>query len=147
MFLGMKRFFGLSTLRFVTACVALGPEQGDTPLPRHLYRSRGEEQARLARRAHRPDRYAQMVTLHQQGLRAAGIAHRIGIGERTVRRWLAHGTFPEAKRRRRRPSLIDPYEAYVKKRWREGCHNVAVKRDFAKSLLTAKLHRELTARG
>jgi hypothetical protein len=30
-----------------------------------------------------------------------------------VRRWLAHGSFPEARRRRRRPSLIDPYERYV----------------------------------
>lgn len=50
----------------------------------------------------------------------AEIASRIGIGERTVHRWLRNGSFPEARRRRRRPSLIDPYERYVQQWWQEG---------------------------
>jgi hypothetical protein len=52
-----------------------------------------------------------------------------------VHRWLAHGSFPEARPRRRRPSLIDPYERYVLMWWREGNRN------------GAQLYRELTSRG
>jgi transposase len=91
--------------------------------------------AQEGRRAQKLDRYAQVVELHQQGVKAADIASRVGIGERTVHRWLAHGSFPEAKQRRRRPSLIDPYERYVLKRWQEGHHN------------GSQLYRELKAQG
>lgn len=74
-------------------------------------RSRREEQARLARRAQKLDRYEQVLELRDQGLTAADIGFRIGVSGRTVQRWLAHGSFPEARRRRRRPSLIDPIRA------------------------------------
>jgi transposase len=57
------------------------------------------------------------------------------MGERTIRDWLAHGSYPEPKRRRRRPSLIDRYEREVLKRWAQGDHN------------GASLHRELRAQG
>src|SRR5258708_5446937 len=97
--------------------------------------SRSEEQARLARRAQKLDRYDQVVELQKQGVRAADIASRVGIGQRTVHRWLAHGSFPEAKQRRRRPSLIDPYERYVIQRLQQGCQN------------GLQLYRELAAQG
>jgi transposase len=86
-------------------------------------RSRREEQARLARRAQNLDRYEQALELRAQGLTAADIGSRIGLSGRTVQRWLAHGSFPEARRRRRRPSLIDPYERYVLQWWQEGKRN------------------------
>ncbi len=98
-------------------------------------RSRREEQARLARRAQKLDRYEQVLELHDQGLTAAGIGSRVGISGRTVQRWLAHGSFPEARRRRRRPSLIDPYERYVLQWWQAGNRN------------GLQLYRELTAQG
>jgi transposase len=75
------------------------------------------------------------LNAHDQGLKAADIASRIGISGRTVHRWLAHGSFPEARRRRRRPSLIDPYERYVLNWWQEGNRN------------GLQLYRELTSRG
>ncbi len=108
------------------------------PVPeeeRHPARSRSEEQARVARRAQKLDRYEQIIELHDQGLTAIDIASRIGISGRTVHRWLAHGSFPEARRRRRRPSLIDPYERYVLQWWHEGNRN------------GLQLYRELTSRG
>jgi hypothetical protein len=52
-----------------------------------------------------------------------------------VQRWLAHGSFPEAKRRRRRPSLIDSYERFVFQWWQQGNRN------------GLQLYRELTAQG
>src|SRR6266568_3778855 len=91
--------------------------------------------AQEGRRAQKLDLYEQMVELHQQGVKAADIASRVGIGERTVHRWLAHGSFPKTRRRRRRPSLIDPYERSVISRWQEGCHT------------GSQLYRELTAQG
>src|SRR6266699_868378 len=98
-------------------------------------RSRSVKLAQEGRRAQKLDRYTQVVGLHLQGLRAADIASRVGVGERTVHRWLRNGTFPEAKRRRRRPSLIDPYERYVLNWWQEGNRK------------GAQLYRDLTAQG
>jgi len=86
-------------------------------------RSLSVKLAQVGRRAQKLDRYEQVVELHQHGVKAADIASRVGIGERTVHRWLAHGSFPEARRRRRRPSLIDPYERYVFQWWQEGHRN------------------------
>jgi transposase len=98
-------------------------------------RSRHEEQARLARRAQKLDRYEQALELRDQGLTAAEIGSRIGVSGRTVQRWLGHGSFPEARRRRRRPSLIDPYERYVREWWQAGNRN------------GLQLYRELRAQG
>jgi transposase len=98
-------------------------------------RTRREEEARLARRAQKLDRYEQVLELRDQGLTAADVGSRIGISGRTVQRWLAHGSFPEARRRRRRPSLIDPYERYVLQWWRAGNRN------------GLQLYRALTAQG
>src|SRR6266700_7284590 len=98
-------------------------------------RTHREEEARLARRAQKLDRYEQVLELRDQGLTAADIGPRIGVSGRTIRRWLAHGSFPEARRRRRRPSLIDPYERYVLQWWQAGNRN------------GLQLYRELTAQG
>ncbi len=98
-------------------------------------RGRLVQLAREGRRVQKLDRYTQVVALHQQGLRAPDIASRALISARTVHRWLRHGTFPEARRRRRRPSLIDPYERYVLTWWQEGNRN------------GAQLYRELISRG
>jgi transposase len=107
----------------------------ERPHERSFYRSRREEQARLARKAERGQRYEQVLTLQLQGLRTSDIAMQVGMGERTVRDWLAHGSYPEPKHRRRRPSLVDRYEREVLKRWEQGDHN------------GASLYRELRAQG
>src|SRR5712692_2014983 len=98
-------------------------------------RSRREEQARLARRAQKLDRYEQVLELRDQGLTAADIGSRIGVSGRTVQRWLAYGSFPEARRRRRQPSLIAPYERHVLQWWQAGNRN------------GSQLYRELKAQG
>lgn len=82
-----------------------------------------QERARLTRREQRSDKYQQVRELHARGLIQAEIAHRTGVSQRTVRRWLKTETFPEMGRRRKRPSIFDPYSAYVLKRWEEGCRN------------------------
>ncbi len=98
-------------------------------------RSPSVKLAQVGRRAQKLDQYEQVVEFHQQGVKAADMASHVGIGERTVHRWLAHGSFPEARQRRRRPSLIDPYERYVLKWWQEGHRH------------GSQLYRELKAQG
>jgi predicted DNA-binding transcriptional regulator AlpA len=100
------------------------PEETELVLEeRHPARSLSVKLAQEGQRAQKLDRYQQVVEIHQQGVKASDIASRIGIGERTVYRWLAHGSFPEVKRRRRRPGLIDPYERYVLQWWQQGNRN------------------------
>ncbi len=82
-----------------------------------------QERARLTRREQRYDQYQQVLELQTQGFTQAEIAHRTGVSQRTIRRWLKVETFPEIGRRRKRPSSFDPYGAYVLKRWEEGCRN------------------------
>ena len=44
-----------------------------------------------------------------QGLTAKEIARQLKMSERTVQTWLAAGTFPEAKKRRKKPSSFDTF--------------------------------------
>jgi transposase len=87
------------------------------PEPAHV------EKARLARRAGRYARYEQVVQLREQGLKPKQIAQRLELSERTVRDWLKAGSFPEAKKRRKRQSSFDAFAPYVLKRWQEGVRN------------------------
>ena len=87
------------------------------PEPAHV------EKVRLARRAGRYARYEQVVQLREQGLKPKQIAQRLELSERTVRDWLKAGSFPEAKKRRKRHSCFDAFAPYVLKRWQEGERN------------------------
>ncbi|MGI4790084.1 MAG: transposase [Janthinobacterium lividum] len=97
------------------------------------------EQARKKESAQRRERrlanYAQVHELHRQGLTIEAIARQVGIGGRTVQRYLAAQTFPERSRRRRSARSIDAFSVYLKQRFAAGCHNAA------------QLFRELQAQG
>jgi transposase len=81
------------------------------------------KETRLTRRAGREARYKQVVERHEQGFTAKEIACQLNLSERTVQRWLASGTFPEAKKRRKKASSFDEFAPYVLKRWQEGERN------------------------
>lgn len=81
------------------------------------------QKARLARRSGRYARYEQVIELHEQGMKPKEIAQHLGMGERTVHRWLASGSFPEARRRRKRQSPFDPFAASVLALWQKGERN------------------------
>jgi DNA-binding NarL/FixJ family response regulator len=78
-------------------------EEWRPPEPAHV------EKVRLARRAGRYARYQQVVQLPEQGMAAKEIACRLDLSQRTVQRWLTAGTFPEAKKRRKRQSSFDAF--------------------------------------
>jgi transposase len=88
-----------------------------------------------AKREERLAKYEQVVALRKQGFSQTAIASQVGIGHMTVSRWLAHGAFPEYQSPLRKTG-VDIHLPYLRERWEAGYHNIAVKRDFAKSLLT-----------
>jgi transposase len=63
-----------------------------------------------------------MMALRAQGMKQADIAKRVGISERTVRKWLKTGALP-SDRRPNRHRVFDPYAAYILERWQAGVHD------------------------
>jgi transposase len=87
------------------------------------------------RRVQRLARYDAVVALHQEGHSHAAISRQTGLGRRTVRRYLRAPAFPERSAPPARPTMLAPYEAYLRTRWTEGCHNAQ------------QLWREIRSRG
>jgi transposase len=81
------------------------------------------QERRQERRAQRLARYDAVVDLHRQGHSQAAIGRQTGLGRKTVRRYLRAGAFPERATPPARPSRLAPYEAYLRTRWADGCHN------------------------
>src|SRR5512144_2761042 len=93
------------------------------PTPRPVALSRAEQRAR-DRLEQREKRYEEVARLRQAGLPLQRIARALGMGHKTVTRWLRAGQAP-TYRKPPRPKLIDHYQEYVERRWQEGCHNAA----------------------
>jgi transposase len=86
-------------------------------------------------RAKRVAEYAQAHALRQQGWTLKAISTPMGRHHRTVRKYLEASTLPERPPRRRPPSILDPYKAYLLERWKAGCLSVL------------ELYREIQAQG
>ena len=67
--------------------------------------------------------YEQTRQLRQEGFTAGPIAQRLGISPTTASKYLKSDAFPERKTRASPPGSIEPYTAYLRGRWDEGCHN------------------------
>lgn len=81
------------------------------------------QKARLTRGAGRKARYEQAMEGLAQGLTTKEVACQLGMSERTVQKWKTSGTFPEAKKRRKKRSEFDAFAPYVLKRWQQGERN------------------------
>lgn len=87
-------------------------------------RSRAERVASEAARQQRLTRYLQVRQLDaEKGLNILQIARRLGMSRVTVRKYLSAETFPEWSPHRSAPRMLQPYEAHLEARWREGCRN------------------------
>ena len=84
---------------------------------------RRAQQGREERRAQRLARYDAVIALHQEGHSHTAISRQTGLGRKTVRRYLRAGAFPERSAAPARPTMLAPYESYLRARWMEGCHN------------------------
>jgi transposase len=77
-----------------------------------------------AHQRERYDRYQQAMALRVQGVTVKEIAHCVGLGRRTIQRWLAEGTYVETQYHHPHRSRFDAYEVYVRQRWEEGEQNI-----------------------
>ena len=93
------------------------------PLAPPVMTSRAQQQIEH-NRARRVAEYEQVHDLHQQGWTMKAIATHVGRNRRTVKKYLQASTFSERQpRRRRHPTLLGPYKAYLLERWNAGCHS------------------------
>jgi transposase len=90
---------------------------------------------RGAGHAGRRARYADAVRLHADGASISLIARDLALDRKTVRVWLAGGGPPAWERRRPALGPTGAHRAFLERRWRDGCTNVAA------------LWRELSASG
>jgi hypothetical protein len=103
-----------------------GAEPADLPAteePGHSFVT-SDGQLYSAHQAERYERYQQVVALREQGMKITEIAKRVGLGKRTIQRWVTQGEYVETNYHHRHRSRFDAYEAYIKQRWDQGCHNI-----------------------
>jgi len=62
----------------------------------------------------------------KNGMSIADIARSTGYSELTVRKWLREDGQPRYRRRKRRPSILDPYKEYIMQRMADGVFNCEV---------------------
>jgi transposase len=77
------------------------------------------------RRQRRLERYQQVMALFHSGQSQAAISRALGMGRKTIRRWLRRGEFPERKPPHRPPPKVSEFADYLQQRWNEGCHNAS----------------------
>lgn len=82
------------------------------------------DRRKLARHAPRRARHAEVLRLHAAGASVSGIARHLDLDRKTVRCWLRRDE-PPTWVKPPRSCLIDPYRAYLDRRWAEGCRNAA----------------------
>jgi transposase len=94
------------------------PPEAERPMRAAERRSRAAQERRDAR-------FAEVARLRGQGLSLKAIARTLGLGRKTVRRWLRAGQAPTWRHADRGTSILDPYRVYLEERWQAGCHNAA----------------------
>lgn len=66
--------------------------------------------------------YRETISLIDAGMSHSEAARKLGVGLRTVQRWVSYGIFPERKQRVF-PSAADAYGPYLSRRFGEGYRN------------------------
>jgi len=100
------------------ASVAEVSQEPPPPVPAWVTQSQLRRQRRL-------ERYQQVMALFHSGQSQAAISRTLGIGRKTIRRWLRRGEFPERKPPHRPPPKVSEFADYLEQRWNEGCHNAS----------------------
>lgn len=96
-----------------------------------------DEYHKQARREKRMARYEMVRALHEQGMSQREIARTLKLSRQTISKFLHAEQYPEMhhKKRGEKPSLLDPYRAYILHRWQQGYRN------------SVQLYDEITAQG
>jgi len=101
------------------AAPPVAPTETVVPVVPRPQREQAERQAR------RQARYAEVMALHEQGYGQRAIARALGVARHTVQRFTQADAFPARKQRAPRPTILTPYEPYLRERWDAGEQNAA----------------------
>jgi transposase len=71
----------------------------------------------------REDRFERVRRLHEEGYSLRRIAAELSLHYRTVERYVRSEACPDWDRGHRRPSALDRFEEYIRRRLSEGCRN------------------------
>jgi hypothetical protein len=125
---GAGRFHWLQNLRKTIeaelACIR-APTGGVGKPPSLMTESGGNGRAhlRMAGRDMRELMFSRR-SLHEAGESAAAIRLATGLGHRTVRKWIRLKTLPPRQRMAPKTTTPSAFEAYLRRRWTEGCTHV-----------------------
>jgi hypothetical protein len=106
----------------IGSTLSTGSTYGSPSLPTRQTRVQREQRARLDRQR---TRYEQVQALQTQGYSYRAIAKRVGLSRETVTRLARADAPPEGRHPMRRPSIMDPFEPYLRERWGQGEHHSA----------------------
>jgi len=87
-----------------------------TPSPR-------EQAIREGKRERRRAHFEAVRAMWAEGANLVAIARHFGLSRTTVARYVQADAFPEWAAHPQRPGILEPFEAYLQRRWDEGCHN------------------------
>lgn len=82
-------------------------------------------QRQVLRRTARVERYQAVRQRFALGWSISAIARTLHLDRKTVRKYAYAETFPERQPRPPALSVLQPYKAFIVRRWNEGCHNGA----------------------
>ena len=99
----------------------------------NLRLDRKASKARAREQAHKL--FHSIHALSKKGMKNAQVARELGIHRHTVEKYLAFKIPPQRRHFTKKVSTIAPYEDYILKRWKEGCHNAR------------QIHREIAGQG
>ena len=101
------------------------PMAGETPPEQAIPRVTAAQRRRQDAYARRHNRYQEAARQRAAGTSISAIAASLGAERKTVRRWLRAGKAP-LWRKPPQGSILMQHEAYLTKRWAEGCRNAAL---------------------
>jgi transposase len=87
----------------------------------NLRLDRRASKERMREQAHKL--FRSIHALSKKGMKNAQISRTLGIHRHTVEKYLAFKAPPQRQHFTKKVSAIAPYEDYILKRWKEGCHN------------------------
>jgi transposase len=108
------------------------------PGPHHLQLTRlrlDRESSRQQTRIQMQSLFRSIQALRQAGMNKSAIARTLGVHRHTVQKYAALESAPHRKPRIRKVSALAPYEAYILKRFADGCRNAT------------QIHKEISEQG
>jgi transposase len=99
----------------------------------NLRLDRRASKERMREQAHKL--FRSIHALSKKGMKNTRISRTLGIHRHTVEKYLAFKSPPQRRHFTKKVSAIAPYEDYILKRWKEGCHNAM------------QIHREISEQG